>query len=142
MVSTTKQSRGPISDGRPQRQWDYPFGWPPHQMLAWQGLIDYGYEVLAQRLEARMQLGAHRAGRGTCFGGLWPAAPFAKLLGQVLADSQRVPHRVLAVLEHRHFPRRRVRADLPLPRVGIERNSNLAERDVELLQGQPGPQRP
>ena len=50
LVSTTEASRGPVSDGRPQRQWDYPFGWPPHQMLAWQGLIGYGYESVAQRL--------------------------------------------------------------------------------------------
>ena len=22
-----------------------PFGWPPHQMLAWQGLLNYGYDA-------------------------------------------------------------------------------------------------
>ena len=53
LVSTTEASRGPISEDHPQRQWDYPFGWPPHQMLAWQGLIDYGYESVAQRLAYR-----------------------------------------------------------------------------------------
>ena len=53
LVSTTEASRGPISGDRPQRQWDYPFGWPPHQMLAWQGFIDYGYESVAQRLVYR-----------------------------------------------------------------------------------------
>ena len=53
LVSTTEASRGPVSEDRPQRQWDYPFGWPPHQMLAWQGLIDYGYESVAQRLAYR-----------------------------------------------------------------------------------------
>jgi alpha,alpha-trehalase len=53
LVSTTEASRGPISGDRPQRQWDYPFGWPPHQMLAWQGLIDYGYDSVAQRLVYR-----------------------------------------------------------------------------------------
>ena len=53
LVSTTAASRGPVSEDRPQRQWDYPFGWPPHQMLAWQGLIDYGYESVAQRLAYR-----------------------------------------------------------------------------------------
>ena len=53
LASTTEASRGPISEERPQRQWDYPFGWPPHQMLAWQGLIDYGYEAVAGRLVYR-----------------------------------------------------------------------------------------
>ena len=53
LASTTELSRGPISEDRPQRQWDYPFGWPPHQMLAWQGLIDYGYDSVAQRLAYR-----------------------------------------------------------------------------------------
>ncbi len=53
LVSTTEASRGPISEDHPQRQWDYPFGWPPHQMLAWQGLIDYGHEAVAQRLVYR-----------------------------------------------------------------------------------------
>jgi alpha,alpha-trehalase len=33
-----------------QRQWDYPNGWPPHQMIIWQGLINYGYDQLAQEL--------------------------------------------------------------------------------------------
>lgn len=53
LASTTEASRGPVSEDRPQRQWDYPFGWPPHQILAWQGLIDYGYESVARRLAYR-----------------------------------------------------------------------------------------
>ncbi|MFQ5740473.1 MAG: trehalase family glycosidase [Acidobacteriota bacterium] len=56
LVSTTEASRGPLSDDRPQRQWDYPFGWPPHQMLAWQGLVRYGYQETAQRLAYRWLL--------------------------------------------------------------------------------------
>jgi alpha,alpha-trehalase len=35
------------------RQWDYPFGWPPHQMLAWQGLRNYGLDSDAARLAYR-----------------------------------------------------------------------------------------
>lgn len=31
-------SRGPLSPERPPRQWDYPFGWAPHQILFWHGL--------------------------------------------------------------------------------------------------------
>jgi alpha,alpha-trehalase len=50
IAGSTEASRGPISADRPLRQWDYPFGWAPHQMLAWQGLLNYGYTSEAQRL--------------------------------------------------------------------------------------------
>ncbi len=33
-----------------QRQWDFPNGWPPHQIIIWQGLINYGYHDKAQEL--------------------------------------------------------------------------------------------
>lgn len=33
-----------------QRQWDYPNGWAPHQMLLWRGLKNYGFETEAQEL--------------------------------------------------------------------------------------------
>ncbi|TKS57426.1 trehalase family glycosidase [Mesohalobacter halotolerans] len=32
------------------RQWDYPNGWAPHQMLIWKGLMNYGYDDEAQEL--------------------------------------------------------------------------------------------
>jgi alpha,alpha-trehalase len=35
------------------RQWDYPYGWPPHQILAWQGLRNYGLHADAGRLAYR-----------------------------------------------------------------------------------------
>lgn len=35
------------------RQWDYPYGWAPHQMLAWQGLRNYGFERAASSLAYR-----------------------------------------------------------------------------------------
>ena len=35
------------------RQWDYPYGWAPHQMLAWQGLKNYGLDRDAARLAYR-----------------------------------------------------------------------------------------
>lgn len=44
IVSSTKTSRGEIDNKNPQRQWDYPFGWAPHQMMVWKGLINYGYQ--------------------------------------------------------------------------------------------------
>ena len=50
LASGTESSRGAISIDRPNRQWDYPFGWAPQQMLAWSGLQRYGYEDEARRL--------------------------------------------------------------------------------------------
>ncbi len=37
----------------PQRQWDYPNGWAPHQMIIWRGLYAYGYKEEAQELTYR-----------------------------------------------------------------------------------------
>ena len=53
IVACTEGSRGPISIQRPSRQWDYPYGWAPHQILAWQGLCEYGYVGVATRLAYR-----------------------------------------------------------------------------------------
>ena len=39
-----------ITDSQMQRQWDFPNGWPPHQIIIWQGLNNYGYHSLAQEL--------------------------------------------------------------------------------------------
>jgi alpha,alpha-trehalase len=53
IVGSTEQSRGPITPERPLRQWDYPHGWAPHQMLVWQGLANFGYDGIALRLAYR-----------------------------------------------------------------------------------------
>jgi alpha,alpha-trehalase len=53
LVSTTKASRGPVTAQRPQRQWDYPNGWAPHQILIWTGLQNYGYNKQSQQLAYR-----------------------------------------------------------------------------------------
>jgi alpha,alpha-trehalase len=53
LLSGTEESRGRIGLDRPNRQWDYPFGWAPQQMLAWVGLQRYGFEEEAQRLAYR-----------------------------------------------------------------------------------------
>ncbi len=53
IAGSTEESRGPISDTRPLRQWDYPYGWAPHQMLVWAGLLRYGYTVEAERCAYR-----------------------------------------------------------------------------------------
>ncbi|WP_299549831.1 alpha,alpha-trehalase [Seonamhaeicola sp.] len=50
VVACTKESRGNISKDRPQRQWDYPFGWAPHQIMIWEGLLNYNFNDEAQEL--------------------------------------------------------------------------------------------
>lgn len=51
LASGTKASLEGFSGGSEvPRQWDYPNGWAPHQILAWQGLRNYGYETVAARL--------------------------------------------------------------------------------------------
>ncbi|ORX39915.1 alpha,alpha-trehalase [Kockovaella imperatae] len=53
LVSGTEESRGVISLDRPNRQWDYPYAWPPHQIMAWVGLERYGYLEHSARLAYR-----------------------------------------------------------------------------------------
>lgn len=53
LVSGTAESRGTISLDRPNRQWDFPFGWAPHQILAWRGFENYGMTDIQQRLVYR-----------------------------------------------------------------------------------------
>lgn len=50
LVSGSEESRGPVGLERPNRQWDYPYGWAPQQMLAWTGFLRYGYQEEAERL--------------------------------------------------------------------------------------------
>jgi alpha,alpha-trehalase len=50
LVSGTEKSRGKISLDRPNRQWDYPYGWAPQQILAWTGLQRYSFHEEAERL--------------------------------------------------------------------------------------------
>lgn len=50
LVSGTEESRGRVGLDRPNRQWDYPYGWAPQQMLAWTGLLRFGYQEEAERL--------------------------------------------------------------------------------------------
>ncbi len=53
IASCTEESRGPISKERPQKQWDYPNGWAPHQMMIWKGLQNYGFKNELQELVYR-----------------------------------------------------------------------------------------
>lgn len=50
LAGCTQESVGIISESRPQRQWDYPNGWAPHQMMVWKGLLNYGYNEITQEL--------------------------------------------------------------------------------------------
>ncbi len=50
LAGCTKESRGLINKFRPVRQWDYPNGWAPHQMMIWKGLLNYDYNDIAQEL--------------------------------------------------------------------------------------------
>ena len=50
LSSSTEKTRGVVSHKNPQKQWDYPFGWAPHQIMAWDGLKLYGYHENAERL--------------------------------------------------------------------------------------------
>lgn len=50
VASSSRQSRGAIGPYRPERQWDYPYGWAPHQILIWEGLANYQMEDVKDRL--------------------------------------------------------------------------------------------
>ncbi|KAG0296470.1 alpha,alpha-trehalase nth1 [Linnemannia gamsii] len=49
LVSGTESSRGYITLARPNRQWDFPFGWAPHQIISWIGFEKYGFMEEARR---------------------------------------------------------------------------------------------
>lgn len=53
IAGSTKESIANIEDSAPQRQWDYPFGWSPHQFFLWDGLLNYGYENEAREMVYR-----------------------------------------------------------------------------------------
>ena len=50
IAGCTEESRGVISENRPARQWDFPNGWAPHQMMIWKGLLQYGFTEKAYEL--------------------------------------------------------------------------------------------
>ncbi|KAJ4145210.1 hypothetical protein LMH87_004065 [Akanthomyces muscarius] len=49
-VASPKQAADIVGLERPNRQWDYPYGWAPQQMLAWTGLLRYSFNEEAERL--------------------------------------------------------------------------------------------
>jgi alpha,alpha-trehalase len=50
LLASTEASSGPLAAERGARQWDFPNGWAPHQMIVWEGLRSRGYGGVAQRL--------------------------------------------------------------------------------------------
>lgn len=53
LAAGTLKSRGPVNLFRPSRQWDFPYGWAPQQILAWVGLKNYGFDKDVRRLVYR-----------------------------------------------------------------------------------------
>ncbi|MFV8268638.1 trehalase family glycosidase [Flavobacterium sp. GT2N3] len=53
ITGSTKASIATAPKKASQRQWDYPFGWAPHQILLWEGLINYNYLDKAQEMVYR-----------------------------------------------------------------------------------------
>jgi len=51
LVASTRASRE--AAGGEDLQWDWPYGWPPHQLLAVEGLRRYGYDAEAEAVTYR-----------------------------------------------------------------------------------------
>ncbi len=50
IAGCSEEALSNISEDQMQRQWDFPNGWAPHQIIIWQGLINYGHLDKAQEL--------------------------------------------------------------------------------------------
>lgn len=53
IAGTSRVMNTNLPEGAVQRQWDYPNGWAPHQMLIWRGLKNYGLNTELQELVYR-----------------------------------------------------------------------------------------
>lgn len=53
IAGSSSSSLNDVPEDAPKRQWDYPFGWAPHQIMIWRGLLNYGYQDLAEELVYR-----------------------------------------------------------------------------------------
>jgi alpha,alpha-trehalase len=53
VAGCTKESLNRYSNGGPARQWDYPYGWAPHQMMLWKGLLNYDLKKEAYNIMFR-----------------------------------------------------------------------------------------
>lgn len=50
IAGCSEEALAEVEENQMQRQWDFPNGWPPHQIIIWQGLQQYGYHDKAQEL--------------------------------------------------------------------------------------------
>lgn len=50
IAGCSQKTLAEVENDQMQRQWDFPNGWPPHQIIIWQGLQNYGYHDKAQEL--------------------------------------------------------------------------------------------
>lgn len=50
IMGSNKASAQHVAHNNVHRQWDYPNGWAPHQMLLWKGLLTYGFTQEAHEL--------------------------------------------------------------------------------------------
>jgi alpha,alpha-trehalase len=50
VAGCTKEALRHLSSRKTERQWDYPNGWAPHQMMIWKGLLHYGFTEEAYEL--------------------------------------------------------------------------------------------
>ncbi|KLT69752.1 alpha,alpha-trehalase [Flavobacterium sp. ABG] len=53
IAGSTKSSIAAVTENDPTRQWDYPFGWAPHQILLWKGLLNYNFQEETQEMVYR-----------------------------------------------------------------------------------------
>jgi alpha,alpha-trehalase len=53
LAASSSESLPGASSELGARQWDHPNGWPPHQMIAWHGLENYGFSAEMRRLVYR-----------------------------------------------------------------------------------------
>jgi alpha,alpha-trehalase len=53
LVASAAESVPEASEELGARQWDYPNGWAPHQLIAWRGLANYGFVHEMERLAYR-----------------------------------------------------------------------------------------
>ena len=50
IAGSSRKMNAQVPKDAVQRQWDYPNGWAPHQMMIWKGLENYGFETEMQEL--------------------------------------------------------------------------------------------
>jgi alpha,alpha-trehalase len=50
ITGSIQESARLFADNETPRQWDYPFGWAPHQILLWDGLLKYHFFDKAQEM--------------------------------------------------------------------------------------------